>query len=98
MAVVKLKPVAENKTLRPTRAAIAKLKEDPTLAGDFDQKFGAGSAALHLNQTVDLTEMMGELVERMGELCDKIEELIEVVRAPKMIFQTRTARLLAPCR
>jgi hypothetical protein len=75
--VVQLVP--EKKPPRPSKAAITKLKEDPTLAGDFDAKFGAGSAALHLNQTAELTELMRELIEIEGELCDKIGELVALM-------------------
>ena len=79
--VVKLVP--EKKPPRPTKMAIAKLKEDPTLAGDFDAKFGAGAAAVHLNQTAELTELMRDLIEIQGELCDKIAELVDLMKAPR---------------
>jgi hypothetical protein len=59
MTVVKLKPVTENQMARPPRpskAAIAYLKSDPTRAPEFDAKYGTGTAAPRLQQTAELID------------------------------------------
>jgi hypothetical protein len=54
---------------------------DPSLAGEFDAKFGAGSAALHLQQTAEMTDLLHDLLKglRQRKINAKLDVLIETL-------------------
>jgi hypothetical protein len=93
--------MAQEKPLRPSKAAIAALKADPTRAIAFDQKFGTGSAGAHLNGNAGLAGLLQQLLDqtrannrRLGEMVEALGEMLAHMAAPKRVVRDRDGEII----
>src|SRR5262245_46191203 len=70
---------------KPSRDAIAKLRSQPHLAGDFNRKYGDGAAQSHLGNgaVIDLFEELIRATQKTNAL---LEEMLDCVSAPKRVI------------